>query len=190
MTERLRIVVLGYLVRGPLGGMAWHYLHYVLGLSALGHDVYFAEDSDDSPFCYDPSRDVTDGDPSYGLAFADETFRRLGLAGRWAYYDAPSREWKGDAAGRIIEICRTADLLLNVSGVNRMREWFRAVPRRCLVDTDPAFTQIRHRISPEARAYALEHTNLFSFGVNIGRPGCRVPERRLLLGGDAPADRA
>jgi len=174
--ERLRIVVLGYLVRGPLGGMAWHYLHYMLGLSALGHDVYFAEDSDDVPFCYHPLRDVTDSDPADGLAFASETFRRFGLAGRWAYYDAPKSEWKGDGAGRIVEICRTADLLLNVSGVNRMRDWFRTVPRRCLVDTDPAFTQVRHQLSAEARAYALEHTRLFSFGANIGQAGCRVPD--------------
>jgi hypothetical protein len=173
--ERMRIVVLGYVVRGPLGGMTWHYLHYLLGLSALGHDVYFAEDSDDAPFCYDPSRDATDANPAYGLAYADETFRRLGLESRWAYYDAPRREWKGGGARHIIEICRTADLLLNVSGVNRMRDWFRGIPRRCLVDTDPAFTQIRHRVSPEARAYALEHTCHLSFGSNIGRPGCLVP---------------
>jgi hypothetical protein len=171
----MRIVVLGYVVRGPLGGMTWHYLHYLLGLSALGHDVYFAEDSDDAPFCYDPSRDATDANPAYGLAYADETFRRLGLESRWAYYDAPRREWKGGGARHIIEICRTADLLLNVSGVNRMRDWFRGIPRRCLVDTDPAFTQIRHRVSPEARAYALEHTCHLSFGSNIGRPGCLVP---------------
>jgi hypothetical protein len=173
--ERMRIVVLGYVVRGPLGGMTWHYLHYLLGLSALGHDVYFAEDSDDAPFCYDPSRDATDANPAYGLAYADETFRRLGLEGRWAYYDAPRREWRGGGARHIIEICRTADLLLNVSGVNRMRDWFRGIPRRCFVDTDPAFTQIRHRVSPEARAYALEHTCHLSFGTNIGRPGCLVP---------------
>lgn len=42
----LRIVVLGYIVRGPIGGLAWHHLQYVLGLSQLGHDVYFFEDSD------------------------------------------------------------------------------------------------------------------------------------------------
>ena len=45
--DALRIVVLGYLVRGPLGGMAWSDLHYVLGLRSLGHDVWFLEDSDD-----------------------------------------------------------------------------------------------------------------------------------------------
>jgi hypothetical protein len=176
VSGRLRIVVLGYVVRGPLGGMTWHYLHYLLGLTSLGHDVYFAEDSDDVPSCYHPVRDVSDSDPADGLAFAGETFRRFGLAGRWAYYDAPAGEWKGGAADRIIDICRTADLLLNVSGVNRMRDWFRSIPRRVLVDTDPAFTQIRNRFSPESRAYAREHTRLFSFGANIGKPGCRVPD--------------
>jgi hypothetical protein len=36
-----RIIVLGYIVRGPIGGMAWHHLQYVLGLHRLGFDVYF-----------------------------------------------------------------------------------------------------------------------------------------------------
>lgn len=179
MTQRLRILVLGYLVRGPLGGMAWHYLHYVLGLAALGHDVYFVEDSDDAPNCYDPSRDVTSSDPVYGLRFAHDTFRKLGLGERWAYYDAPAREWKGPSRSRMPEICRTAELVVNISGVNRIREWFRGTPRRCLVDTDPAFTQIRHRLSPQARSFALEHTSLFSFGANIGRPTCQVPNDGL-----------
>ena len=43
----LRIIVLGYIVRGPLGGMVWHHLQYVMGLAHLGHDVYFIEDSGD-----------------------------------------------------------------------------------------------------------------------------------------------
>ena len=56
--SRLRIIVLGYIVRGPLGGLAWHYLQYVLGLSRLGHDVYFFEDSDEHASCYDPVRNA------------------------------------------------------------------------------------------------------------------------------------
>ena len=42
---RLRIVVLGYIIRGPFGGMAWHHLQYVLGLTRLGHDIYFFEEA-------------------------------------------------------------------------------------------------------------------------------------------------
>ena len=73
-SDRLTVLVLGYLVRGPLGGMAWHHLQYVLGLAALGHDVYFLEDSGDSErCCYDPRRGMG-SDPSYGLEFAKSTF--------------------------------------------------------------------------------------------------------------------
>src|SRR5437879_13856634 len=90
--HRLRIVVLGYIVRGPLGGLAWHHLQYVMGLRTLGHDVYFVEESGPSPWCcYDPSRFVTDADPTYGLAFADRAFRSAGLSDRWAYFDHHER---------------------------------------------------------------------------------------------------
>src|SRR5437867_3594471 len=74
--SRLRIIVLGYIVRGPIGGLVWHHLQYVMGLAKLGHDVYFVEDSGDSPWCcYDPGRHVTDSDPSFGLKFAGEVFQ-------------------------------------------------------------------------------------------------------------------
>ena len=66
----MRIIVLGYIIRGPIGGMAWHHLQYVVGLTRLGHDVYFFEDSDDYASCYDPTTNSMEVDPSYGIAFA------------------------------------------------------------------------------------------------------------------------
>jgi len=42
---RLRIVVGGYLGLAPAGGLAWDYLHYPLGFAALGHDVFYVEDT-------------------------------------------------------------------------------------------------------------------------------------------------
>ena len=174
-SARLRIVVLGYLVRGPLGGIAWHYLQYVAGLARLGHDVFFLEDSDNYPSCYDPVRDVMDTDPAYGLEFAAHAFERLALGARWAYYDGHRGHWCGPAAGRALDVCATADVLLNVSCVNPLRSWMEHVPVRVLVDTDPVFTQIRHLTDPAARARATAHTAFFSFGENIGHPGCTVP---------------
>jgi hypothetical protein len=167
----LRIVVLGYLVRGPLGGLAWHHLQYVLGLARLGHTVTFAEDSDDYPSCYDPDRGVVDADPAYGLRFAAETFGRVELGGRWAYHDAHTARWLGPCAERIGDIFASADLLLNLSGVNPLRPWALEVPARVLVDTDPAFTQVRHLTDPAARSLAEAHTAFFSFGENIARRG-------------------
>ena len=78
-SNSLRVVVLGYLVRGPIGGMAWHHLHYVLGLARLGHDVLFLEDSDDYPSCYDPSVHAMGIDATYGLRFARSAFESVGL---------------------------------------------------------------------------------------------------------------
>lgn len=165
--ERLRILVLGYIVRGPLGGLAWHHLQYVVGLADLGHDVYFLEDSDDYPSCYDPERFVTDTDPSYGLRFASRVFSNFGLGERWAYHDAHRARWFGPSAGRMRDVCASADVVLNLSGVNPLRPWVRQVPVRVLVDTDPVFTQVRHVSNPSARARALEHTSFLTFGENM-----------------------
>jgi len=174
MAQRMRIIVHGYLVRGPLGGIAWHHLQYVLGLRRLGHDVYFIEDSDDYPSCYDPVRNVTDTDPGYGLRFAAAAFSRLGLGARWAYYDAHRRVWHGPAR-RPAELCASGDILLNLSGVTPLRSWVERIPARVFVDTDPVFTQVRHLKEPAARGRAAAHNVFFSFGENIGHPDCTIP---------------
>lgn len=176
MTQKLRIVVLGYIVRGPLGGLAWHHLQYVLGLEVLGHDVYFIEDSDDFPSCYDPSRHVTDVDPTYGLQFIREAFDWLELSDRWGYHDAHRGRWHGPLEGKAETICRSADMVLNVSGVNPLRAWLEEVPTRVLIDTDPVFTQIRHLTEPAAHRLAALHTSFFSFGENFGKSECTVPD--------------
>jgi SAM-dependent methyltransferase len=179
MSERLRVVVLGYIIRGPLGGLAWHHLQYVLGLARLGHDVLFVEDSDDYPACYDPSRGVVDTNPTYGLGFARRLFEQVGLGERWAYHDAHARRWHGPCADSILGLLRGADLLLNLSGVNPLRPWLLEVPARALVDTDPAFTQVRHLTDPAARALALQHTTFFSFGENVGTGVSAIPDDGL-----------
>jgi hypothetical protein len=179
-SDRLRIVVLGYLVRGPLGGLAWHHLQYIIGLAKLGHEVYFVEDSGDSPWCcYDPIKQVTGNDPTYGLEFADCTFKRAGLESCWAYYHALTSRWFGPKGERIHYLCESADLLLNLGGVNPIRPWLIGIPKRVLVDTDPVFTQIRHLTTPAARGLALQHTNFFSFGENVGSSRSAMPDDGL-----------
>lgn len=174
--RRLRIVVLGYIVRGPLGGMAWHHLQYVLGLVRLGHDVLFIEDSDDYPSCYDPSRDCVDTDASFGLQFTAAAFKRLGLDTQWAYYDSHSSRWDGPAGDRAAAFATSADLLLNVSGVNPLRPWTVDVPVRVLIDTDPVFTQVRHLQDTAARERAEAHNAFFSFGELFGASGTSIPD--------------
>jgi len=176
MANGLRIVVLGYVVRGPLGGLAWHHLQYVLGLARLGHDVCFVEDSDDYPACYDPTQNAVGTDPTYGLKFTADAFEKLGLGARWAYHDAHTSRWSGPFAEDVLDFCASADLLLNLSGVNPLRPWLLEIPARTFVDTDPAFTQIRHLTDPAARELATQHTSFFSFAENINSAASLVPD--------------
>jgi hypothetical protein len=168
--------VQGYIVRGPLGGLVWHHLQYVIGLRRLGHDVYFIEDSDDYESCFNPDLNVTTADPSFGLRFASDSFEQVGLGDRWAYFDAHQRGWLGPAGGAALELFRSADVLLNVSGVNPLREWSLRVPHRALIDTDPVFTQVRNLIDERRMQQSLAHTAFFSFGENFGQPQCSIPD--------------
>ena len=173
--QRLRIALLGYVVRCPLGGLAWHHLQYFVGLHRLGHDVFFLEDSQDFDSCYDPRTDAMGRDATYGLEFAARTFSDVGVGDRWAYYDAHSQSWHGPSANRVPEICATSDLVLNLSAVNPLRPWWRDVPVRVYVDTDPVFTQIKHLTGWADREHAAAHNRFFTFAGNIGRATCTVP---------------
>jgi len=155
--------------------MAWHHLQYPLGLTRLGHDAYFVEDSDDYPSCYDPSRDIMGTDPTYGLQFTRRIFEKIGLGNRWAYYDAHTSRWVGPCADRILNLCATADLLINLGGVNPLRPWLIEIPARAFVDLDPVFKQVRHLTDPVARTFALQHTAFLSYGENIGLRQCTAP---------------
>ena len=175
----LRIVVMGYVVRGPLAGPTWHHLQYVRGLADLGHDVWFLEDSDDYASCYDPAQQTVTADPSYGLAYAQRVFDRFGLGERWCYHDAMEKRWHGPAAPRMPEICRSADLLINVSGVNALRPWVAEIPHRALIDTDPVFMQVDILNDGPRRQFAESHTAFFTFGESFGLPGCTMPDDGL-----------
>src|SRR5207247_1817856 len=101
-SSRLRIIVMGYIVRMPLGGLTWHYLQFAMGLARLGHDVYYLEDScffedDEQSWYYDPVARSMGVDPANGLQFAKDTFRRAGIGDRWAFFNARESRWLGPA---------------------------------------------------------------------------------------------
>jgi hypothetical protein len=175
--SRLRIIVIGSLIREPTGGHAWANLSYVLGLAALDHDVYYIEDSDDYPTCYDPKISAATTDPTYGLRFAANALGRLGLGDRWAYYDAHTNEWKGARAHDATALCKSADLVLSYSGMwgNPLRDWFETVPQRATIDGDPGFTQARNLADPAFRKRCEAYTAFYTVGANIGKPGCTIP---------------
>jgi hypothetical protein len=171
----MRIVVLGYIIRGPFGGMSWHHLHYILGLKVIGHEVLFLEDSDSYPSCYDPVKNEMTSDPSYGLNYIRVLFEKYDLHRCWAYYNESTHTWYNRSATEVMKFCGAADIVINLSAVNPLREWWQKIPVKVFVDTDPLFTQVKSLGSAAAASYLQEHTHFFSFGENIGKPYCGIP---------------
>jgi len=176
----LRIVVAGYIVGGPLGGLVWHHLQYVIGLCKMGHEVLFVEDSNDYPSCYNPETNELSTNPQYGIGFIQTTFSRFNLSDQWAYFNAHSNTWLGQPEDKIKNYCADADIFLNLSGINPLREFFQKIPVRVFIDTDPVFTQIRHLTEPAAAKLAENHNRFFSFGENFGSTDCSIPDDKFL----------
>lgn len=177
MTGRLRIVVSGLIAQFPLGGVAWDYLQYVLGLARLGHDVYYLEDTGNWP--WSPVRGEPTPDPAFNLAYLERVMARFDLGDRWAWcawagddVSAPwGPRWYGLDPRRREEVLGTADLLVNVSGSLAFPERYRAARRMAYVDSDPVFTQVKMAAGDaELRARADLHDVHFSFGETLGPP--------------------
>ena len=173
-TQSLRIVVTGLIAQHPwLGGLAWHYLQYVLGLRDLGHDVYYVEDSGEWPYTLDGGASGDDWiaqDCSANVGYLNAALARFGLGERWAYRFPKERRWYGMPAPRRRELLRSADLLLNVSGTLMCPEEYRDIPRLVYIDSDPIFTQIKlsqRRGHRDFQKRVAAHDVYFSFGETL-----------------------
>lgn len=174
MPSRKRIVVLHLAGRYPLGGIGWQAIHYVLGLTRLGHDVYYVEDSGAHP--YDPRVKSVVGSAAYSVAFLAEVMGRFGLADRWSYVDAVTSAHHGLSRERISDVFRDADALFNVCGATQLTEEHLRCPIRVYVETDPVFEQIRVAEGDRQAILALEdHTHHFTYGENLGQPDSPIP---------------
>ena len=165
-SSRLRILVTGLLAQYPLGGLSWHYLHYVLGLKRLGHDVYYLEDTGAWP--YNPEEGGLGRDCRYNVEHLGRLLARFGLAGRWMYRFAWKNEWYGLGERERREVVRSADLLINVSGTVDRPADYREVRRLVYIDTDPVFTQLRLALGQTAWVERIgAHDVHFSFGESV-----------------------
>jgi hypothetical protein len=132
----VRAVVTGMIAAYPVGGVAWDYGQYLLGLERLGFEVFYLEDSGEP--AYDPVRRTYDADASYAVAFLGRSLAGLspGLERRWHFRGADGRT-SGLDAGELAAVVRSADLFLNVSGGCLLRDEYAASRRKVLIDTDP-----------------------------------------------------
>jgi hypothetical protein len=138
----LRIAVCGLIGQYPLGGTAWVYAQYLLGLRALGHDVYYLEDTGQWP--YDPVGGGRDHAFRHNVGYVRDVMAWAGLQDRWGYRVMTSPDWAGMGERRVREVLDSADLVIDVSGAAADPAALRGRRARLVyVDTDPVFTQVR-----------------------------------------------
>jgi hypothetical protein len=166
--QKLRIVVSGLIAQYPLGGVAWDYLQYPMGLARLGHDVYYFEDSDQWP--YNPTEDGVSAGCDFNVQYLREVLSHIGLEDHWAYRFPWQNQWFGMRDSRREEILASADLLINVSGSLVNLSEYRRIPCLVYIDTDPVFTQLKLvRGQKDFRAFVDAHDLHFSFGETLSK---------------------
>jgi hypothetical protein len=182
--EKLRIIVGGFIGLMPAGGVTWDYIQYPLGLSMLGHDVYYIEDTRLYPIYQKPGSNWNDSSTS--VAHLKTVMENFGLKDRWAYRDEASGKCFGLSEKEIKDICRTADIFINISCSTYLRDEYLRIPKRILIDTDPMFTQIQYVSQqmftpgePGLKQMIRSHNYLFTFGENMGSADCLIPEGGL-----------
>lgn len=174
-------IVTGLIAYLPVGGMTCHYLQYVLGLRRLGWDVLYLEDT--GQWNYSPDQLLFMEDPGYNIAYLAEVMERSGLSRSWCYRSADGG-YQGLTKEELTGACRDADIFLNVSGSCWLRPEYRATRRLVYIDTDPGVNQFAiarvldgedHEVSRSRVDCLAKHDYHFTFGENIGRPDCTLP---------------
>jgi len=169
------IVFSGHIARTGLGGSAWVNLQYLAGLSDLGHEVFYLEDTGENAWIYDWRSHESTTSLDFPTHYLESCLAPFGLAGRWIYRSA-GRE-AGMDPGDFHEVCKRADLLIfRAVPVHPWRDEYDLPRRRAFIDVDPGFTQIALAEGREDLGETVDRCErLFSIGQRIGRPDCVVP---------------
>jgi hypothetical protein len=179
--KKLRIIVCGMVGQFPLGGVAWDYFHYVLGLHQLGHDVYYHEDTFLWP--NNPALGYPSEDPSYSVNFIKSFFAAYApeLANKW-HYRVLRKDSYGMTFEQFEEVVRTCDIFLNVSGASFLPDALNPKAVKVFMDTDPGYNQI---VMAEKPAWVddaegswktlMRHDKCLTYAENIYNDDCVIP---------------
>lgn len=170
----MKILFAGIIARYPFGGVTWCSLMYMLGLRALGHEVFYIEDTGEC--IYDPVQNTRSEDPSFGTKYIHDALEPFGFGDRWSFVNFDG-SYHGASRETVQKFCADADLYINLSGGSWFwRDEYRHIPRKVFVDSDPVFTQLA---IAKAEGWYVDFfrgfDKLFTFGANIGTPACAVP---------------
>ncbi len=176
-----RIIVTGLVGLYPVGGVAWDYLQYLVGLARLGYDAYYYEDTWTWP--YHPVERQNTAEADYSAGFISNFLERYApdLRHRWHYLHLHETAY-GMSSEAFKEVARSADVFLNVSGSCMIPDDLSPGCVKVFLDTDPGYNQIMlsERLEWSENvdrwcASVREHDQHFTYAENIDSRDCKIP---------------
>ena len=163
-------VVAGGLARRPgVGGHAWVFLNWLLGLESLGFEVLFLDRLDDRPHAVPDDPDPRTAE----RAWIRRVMVESGFEGKFALV-GDGGQAAGPCPGDLVERCRRADVLFNVMGYLDDDVLLASIPGpKVFVDIDPGFPQMWHALG---LCDLLDcHDAFVTVGLGVGEPPSDVP---------------
>jgi hypothetical protein len=173
--DRLKIVVGSVFSLPPFSpGIAWDWLHLVLGLRDLGHEVVFVEEVRPQ-WCRDRDGLPCPWERSANRADFARAMARFGLLEHACQVYDGGAATEGLTLRALRAAVRGADLLLNISGHVTLDWLLEAARRRAYFDQDPVFTQLWIAEYGKQLNFA-PHDLLLTVGLDIGTPRSPIPD--------------
>ncbi len=158
-----------------VGGKAWVYMQYLIGLQELGHDVFYLEDCGAESWVYHWETGETTTDLEYPAAYVRSCLEPIGLEKKWIY--RAGNRTAGMKLSDFTQVCAQADLLIiRANPVEVWRDEYNLPYRRIFIDVDPGFTQIRLVNGATDLGETVKRCErLFTFGQRLGQEDCAIP---------------
>ena len=173
--SRRKIVLLGMMTKIPVAGAVWGTMHYMVGLRRLGYDPYYVEAHARTPSML--MQHESDDGSALAAAYIDRVMRHFDMQDRWAYHalhDDGRVYGMSDTA--LNDLYRDAALIINYHGGTVPLPEHTATNRLVYLETDPVDTEIEvHEGRQETIDFLAQHCAFYTWGLNYGRPDCRVP---------------
>jgi len=170
-----KIVLLGLMTKIPVAGAVWGTMHYMVGLKRLGYEPYYVEAHARTPSMLMTSE--TDDGSALAADFIAGVMRRFDMGDRWAYHALhdDGRVYGMDAEA-LNSLYRDAALIINYHGGTLPLPEHTATGRLVYLGTDPVDIEIEVAEGRrETIDFLAQHCAFYTWGLNLGRPDCRVP---------------
>ncbi len=158
--------------RPHVGGHTWFALQYLLGFRLLGWEVLLV-DRLEPGMCHDETGAPCPPERSENLEYLAEVMERFGLEDCWTVL-LPGGETAGLSRREAERRVADSQCLINIMGYLDDEDLLALAPLRVFLDIDPGFGQMWRELG--LHDLFTGHDRFVSVGLNVGRPGCLVPD--------------